>query len=74
LHIADANANGNAAESYTHGYRHINANRHTKPDTYGVGYGYTYRHGNAKLHAKLRIYIGDRSHRAGSHRHRKPLR
>ena len=32
--------------------------------TYSAGYGYTY--GNAKLHTKLHIHIGDRNDRAGS--------
>ena len=74
MHIADADPNGNAAESYTHGYRHSNA----YPDssaftyTYSAGYGYTYR--IAKLHTELQFHIGDRNDRAGSHGHWKPLR
>ena len=40
--------------------------------TYSSGYGYTYR--IAKLHAELRIHIGDRNDRSGSDRHRQPRR
>jgi hypothetical protein len=41
---------------------------------YSASYGYAYGHGNAKLHPGLRIHIGNRNDRAGSHRHWKPLR
>ena len=40
--------------------------------TYSASYGDTY--GKPKLHTGLHIHIGDRNDRAGSHRHRKPLR
>ena len=72
MHIADANAHGNAAESYTHGHNIA------YPDGSGYGYtysdGYTYTNRKPKLHTELHIHIGHRNARAGNHRHWKPLR
>ena len=72
VHIADANANGNAAESYTHGHHIAYPDGSGHSDTYCAGYRYAYC--IAKLHTELHIHIRDRNDRAGNHRHRKPLR
>ena len=73
MHIANADGNRVAkcdTDFYCDAYSY----------TYSTGYGYTYRagysytHRIAKLHTELRIHIGNRNDRAGSHRHRKPLR
>ena len=71
MHIADADANGHAADSYTHGYRNSNA----YPDTYGAGhsytysagYGYTYRDADwyTHLHAWL-VCRGTHAHSRGA--------
>jgi hypothetical protein len=73
--VRNSDANTNGVPKY-HTYCYCD----TYPDspghsyTYSASYGHTYRHGDAKLHTKLHIHIGDRNARAGSDRHHQPLR
>jgi isopropylmalate/homocitrate/citramalate synthase len=61
---ADANAN-RVAKWYTYFYPDTYGG--SISDTYGGSVSYTYR--NAKLHTELHIHNGNRSDRAGNHRH-----
>jgi hypothetical protein len=68
---SDSNAHGLAKRyAYCSCYRYTYCSRYGH--TYGASYGYT--NGKPKLHTELHIHIGHRNTRAGSNRHRKPLR
>ena len=75
MRLADANANGIAkCDTYCSCHCDTYSDSPGYGYTHSPSYGYAYRHGNAKLHTGLHIHIGDRNDRAGSDRHRKPLR
>jgi hypothetical protein len=74
VHIADADPNGNAAESYTHGHNIAYPNGSGYGYTYGAVYGYTYTNRKPKLHAELHIHRGDGDDRSGHNRYRQSLR
>jgi hypothetical protein len=75
LRNADANTD-RLAKCDTNRYRFCY--RYTYSTAFGyafrVGVGFSYTHCIAELLTGLHIHIRDRNHRAGSHRHREPLR